>query len=75
MRLTESTLRRIIMEELAAHRKAKRLAEARRRRAQRLAEARRRRRLQESSKRPIKLTPETLNRIIREVYSRARRGY
>ena len=74
MRLTESTLRRIIMEELAAHRKAKRLAEARRRKAQRLAEARRRRRLAES-KRPIRLTSATLNRIIKEEYNRVSKGH
>jgi hypothetical protein len=75
MRITESTLRRIIMEELAAHRKQKRLAEARRRRARRLAEARRRRRLAESARRPQQITAATLNRIIKEEYARANRRY
>ena len=64
MRLTESTLRRIIMEELAAARKAKRLAEARRRRARRLSE----------SRNSVRLTSATLNRIIREEYNRANRN-
>ena len=50
MKLTESTLRRIIMEELAAVRESKRLTE---------------------SRRPVLLTPEALNRIIREEYNRA----
>ena len=64
MRLTESTLRRIIMEELAAARKAKRLAEARRRRARRLSE----------SRNSVRLTSKTLNRIIREEYNRVNRN-
>ena len=66
MRITESTLRRIVMEELAAHRKQKRLAEARRRRARRLAE---------SARRPQRITAATLNRIIKEEYARATRRY
>ena len=61
MRISQRQLRRIIMEELAAERRQKQIAESRRRRRigrRRLAEG--------TAGNPLRITPEFLNSLIKE---------
>ena len=62
MRISQRQLRRIIMEELSAQQRQKRLAESRRKRSgRRLAEG--------TAGNPLQITPEYLNSLIKEEYA------
>lgn len=59
MKITKQQLRRIVLEEMAMHKRQQRLSESRRRRQ--LAEG--------TAGNPLQITPEYLNSLIKEEYA------